>query len=92
MFKLLVVLALGGTMSVPAAAQTAQNAPATQAQQAQPAKPQMVKKRVCETTDNPYSRISRTCKTIMVPADPASSAANHGHPQPQAQQPNSGTR
>lgn len=89
MLKSLVVLALAGTMSVPAAAQTAQTgqtAPA--ASQAQQTKPQMVKKRVCEESDdNPYSRIkTKTCKTIMVPAQPA--AANNQ--QPPAQAPQSG--
>ena len=86
MFKSLVVLALAGTMSVPVAAQTAQTAPA--ANQAQPAKPQMVKKRICqESEDNPYSRLkTKTCKTVMVPAEPAA-ASNQ---QPPAQAPQSG--
>jgi hypothetical protein len=72
--KFLVVLAIAGTMSVPVAAQTAQTAPA--ASQAQPAKPQMVKKRVCqESEDNPYSRLkTKTCKTIMVPAEPSTAS------------------
>ena len=67
MFKALVVLAMAGTMSVPVAAQTAPNAPTNQAQAA---KPQMVKKQVCEDTeDNPYSSIHRrVCRTIEVPA------------------------
>lgn len=68
MFKAMVVLAMAGTMSVPVAAQTPPNAPATN--QAQAAKPQMIKKQVCEDTeDNPYSRISRrVCRTVQVPA------------------------
>ena len=68
MVKGLVVLAMAGTMSVPVAAQTAPNAPATN--QAQAAKPQLVKKQVCEDTeDNPYSSIHRrVCRTIQVPA------------------------
>lgn len=88
MIKFLVVLALAGTMSVPAAAQTTQPAPATN--QAQPAQPKMVKKRVCEQSeDNPYSRLkTKTCKTIMVPAEPAA-ASNQPAPN-QAQQPNNG--
>jgi len=86
--KFLVVLAIAGTMSVPVAAQTAQTAPA--ASQAQPAKPQMVKKRICqESDDNPYSRLkTKTCKTVMVPAEPAAAS---NQPQPgQAAQPNNG--
>lgn len=78
--KFLVVLAIAGTMSVPVAAQTAQTATrapaAPAASQAQPAKPQMVKKRVCqESDDNPYSRLkTKTCKTIMVPAEPSTAS------------------
>ncbi len=76
MFKSLVVLALVGTMSVPAAAQTAPSAPA--ADQAQ-AKPQMVKKRVCTEDDNAFSKLkTKTCKTVMVPAQPTG-AANQQH-------------
>lgn len=89
MFKSLVVLAIAGTMSVPAAAQAPQTAPAANQAQQQ-AKPQMVKKRVCEESDdNPYSRLkTKTCKTIMVPAQPAAAS---NQPQPgQAQQPNNG--
>lgn len=88
MFKSLVVLALAGTMSVPVAAQAPQTAPA--ANQAQQAKPKMVKKRICEEgEDNPYSRLkTKTCKTIMVPAEPAA-ASNQPAPN-QAQQPNNG--
>jgi hypothetical protein len=87
MHKPLVVLAILGTMTVPAMAQTA---PATTGQ-AQPVKPQMVKKRVCEVTEeDSYSRLGgrKICKTIEVPADqaaqttqktPSSSAANSGN-------------
>ena len=91
MLKSLVVLAIAGTMSVPVAAQATQTAPAAPAaNQAQPAKPQMVKKRVCqESEDNPYSRLkTKTCKTILVPAEPAAAS---NQPQPgQAAQPNNG--
>ena len=68
MVKALVVLMMAGTMSVPAAAQTTPSAPATN--QAQAPKPQMVKKQVCEDTeDNPYSSIRRrVCRTVQVPA------------------------
>jgi len=69
MHKSLIVLAILGTLSAPAAAQTA--APA--ADQAQTAKPQMVKKRVCQMIEDedPYSRLGtrKICKTIEVPAD-----------------------
>lgn len=70
MLKAMVVLAVAGTMSVPVVAQTAPNAPATN--QAQAAKPPMVKKQICEDTeDNPYSSIHRrVCRTIEVPAQP----------------------
>jgi hypothetical protein len=66
MFKAMVVLAMAGTMTVPAAAQTAPSAQTTN--QAQPAKPQIVKKQVCEDTeDNPYSSIRRrVCHTVQV--------------------------
>ena len=76
MFKAIVVLVMVGTMSVPAAAQTAPSAPsAPSANQAQAAKPQMVKKQICEdTADNPYSSIRRrVCRTIEVPAQTAGS-------------------
>jgi hypothetical protein len=87
MLKSLVVLAIAGTMSVPAAAQTTPSAPATN--QAQPAQPQMVKKRVCEdSNDDPTSRIhNRVCRTIMVPAPPSASGQQAQAP---ANQPNSG--
>ena len=89
MRKSMVVLAILGTMSVPAfaqatAGQTAQNA-------AQPAKPQMIKKRVCQQIEdeNPYSRLGnrKICKTIEVPAPVANNdqssqqAAPSGEPQ-----------
>ncbi|HEX3422713.1 MAG TPA: hypothetical protein VHS33_04840 [Sphingomicrobium sp.] len=68
MIKALVVLAVASTMSIPATAQTAPNASTTN--QAQAAKPQMIKKQVCEDTeDNPYSTIHRrVCRTVQVPA------------------------
>jgi len=68
MRKSLVVLAILGTMSVPAFAQTTQ----THAQNsAQPAKPQMIKKKVCEQVEeDSYSRLGnrKVCRTIEVPA------------------------
>lgn len=76
MFKAMVVLVMAGTMSIPAAAQTAPSVPsAPSANQAQAAKPQMVKKQICEDTeDNPYSSIRRrVCRTIQVPAQTAGS-------------------
>ena len=80
MLKSLVVLALFGTMTVPAAAQTAQSAPA--ANQAQ-AKPQMVKKRVCTEDENAFSNLkTKSCKTVMVPAPTSGS----GDQQTQQQQ------
>jgi hypothetical protein len=90
MLKCLVVLAIVGTMSVPAAAQTTPSAPATD--QAQAAKPQMVKKRVCEeSNDDPYSRIkTKTCKTVMVPAQPGTTASNGATSPTPAPQPNAG--
>lgn len=69
MYKSLVVLAIIGTASVPASAQTTQTAPAA-SNQTQPAKPQTVKKRVCEQIDeDSYSRLGnrKICKTIEVP-------------------------
>ena len=83
------MLAILGTASMPALAQTApatpqtsQTAPAA-ANQAQPAKPQTVKKRVCEQIDeDSYSRLGnrKICKTIEVPV----TASEPGHDQPQA--------
>ena len=93
MHKCLVVLAILGTMSVPVAAQTAPNAPtASTTDQSQAAKPAMVKKRVCEeSNDDPYSRIkSKTCKTVMVPAQPGNSASTNAASQSPAPQPNAG--
>ena len=80
MHKSLVVLAIFGTMSVPAAAQTA---PA--ANPAQPAaKPQMIKKRVCQMIedDDPYSRLGsgKICKTIEVPAPTSGSETGQAAP------------
>jgi len=75
MYKSLVALAILGAIAVPATAQTA--APA--ASQAQPAKPQTVKKRVCEQIDeDSYSRLGnrKICKTIEVPVEQQSGAAN----------------
>ena len=78
MHKSLVVLAIFGMMSVPAAAQTP---PA--ANQAQPAKPQTVKKRVCQMIEDedPYSRLGtrKICKTVEVPVTaPADPNSNGG--------------
>jgi hypothetical protein len=86
MNKFLIVLAILGTTTVPAGAQTA--APA--ANESQPAKPQMVKKRVCQVIedDDPYSRLGsnrKICKTIEVPANAAAGqqqpaqGSNSGH-------------
>jgi cytochrome c5 len=81
MFKTLIALAIAGATSVSAVAQPAPAAqPAPQANEAQPAQPQMVKKTVCEESDNPYSRISRVCHTIMVPAKPVASARGNQAP------------
>ena len=74
MHKLLIALAILGVTSAPASAQTA---PA--ANPAQPAKPQTVKKRVCEQIDeDSYSRLGnrKICKTIEVPVEQQSGAAN----------------
>lgn len=65
MYKSLVALAILSVASSPVLAQPAP------AQPASPSKPQMVKKRVCETTDeNSYSRLGnrKVCRTIEVPA------------------------
>lgn len=78
MHKLLAALAIFGSASVPAAAQTAPATTAPATQHAEPAKPQMVKKRVCEQVDeDSYSRLGnrKICKTIMVPADQAGSGS-----------------
>ncbi len=74
MFKSLAALAIVGAATAPAVAQTAQPAPAMN--QAQPAQPQMVKKRICEDNDNPATTIHRTCRTVMVPAQPDQAARN----------------
>ena len=78
MIKSLVVLAVAGSMSASVAAQNTQ--PADAANQAQQAKPQMVKKRVCEESDeNAFSRVkTKTCKTVMVPARPAAAGGQQG--------------
>jgi cytochrome c5 len=89
MFKSLIALAIA-SVSVSAAAQAVQapqNAPA--ANQTQPAKPQMVKKRVCEESDNPYSRISRVCHTVEIPAQTGTASNNQQAPA-QAPEQNSG--
>lgn len=78
--KSLVVLALFGTMSAPAVAQTAPNAPAASSAQA---KPQMVKKRVCTEDENTFSNLKKkTCKTVMVPAEPAGASSPQHQQQP----------
>jgi hypothetical protein len=79
MLKSLVVLAVACTMSVPATAQTTVPA-ANQAQQQ--VKPKMVKKRVCEESgDVPYSRIkTKSCKTVMVPAQPSTASGGQSAP------------
>lgn len=77
MFKAMVVLMIG-TMSIPVAAQTATSTPgASTANQAQAAKPPMVKKQICEDTeDNPYSNIRRrVCRIIQVPAQPGAASS-----------------
>ena len=74
MHKPLIVLTIFSMMSVSAAAQTA-----PPANPAQPAKPQTVKKRVCEQIDeDSYSRLGnrKICKTIEVPVEQQSGAAN----------------
>jgi hypothetical protein len=65
MYKSLVALAILSVASAPVAAQTAPTSPAT------PAKPQMVKKRICETTEeDSYSRLGgrKICHVVEVPA------------------------
>lgn len=75
MFNYLIALAIAGGMSVLAPAQSATTPNAQAATPNQPVKPQMVKKLVCEENDNPYSRISRVCHTVEVPAQSSASAA-----------------
>jgi len=83
MRKSLVVLAIFGTMNVPAMAQTA---PA--AQQEPVAKPQMVKKVVCTRVDNEETTGSRlgsapkVCKTVEVPVRSGGSASGQQAPAP----------
>ena len=84
MRKLLVVLAILGTMSVPAFAQTTAQTPAQYT--AQPAKPQMIKKKICEQVEeDSYSRLGnrKVCRTIEVPAPDSNNAqqAPAGEPQ-----------
>lgn len=86
MFKPLAALAILGAATAPAVAQPAQQAPA--ANQAQPAQPQMVKKRICEENDNPATTIHRTCRTVMVPAQPDQARNNQKAPSTDAGQPN----
>lgn len=66
MSKYLIALAIAGAVSAPALAQS--NQPVSNTAQ-QPA-PQMVKKRICEENNNPFSHIDRICRTVMVPANP----------------------
>jgi hypothetical protein len=66
MRKSLAVLAILGTMSIPAVAQNTSAAVSGQ----QPAKPQTVKKRVCyQEEEDSYSRLGgrKICKTVEVP-------------------------
>lgn len=82
MYKSLVALAILSVASAPVLAQTAP-APAQS-----PAKPQMVKKRVCEVTEeDSYSRLGglKTCRTIEVPA--TSGGAQNGQNKPQTPAP-----
>ena len=75
MRKLFVVLAILGTTSVPAASQTA-----PVPDQSQPAKAQMVKKRVCQMSEeDPSSRLGnrRICKTVEVPAPSATGSSDN---------------
>lgn len=84
MHKSLVVLAIIGTMSVPAAAQVA---PAT-TNQVQPAKPQTVKKVICEridveeTTGSRLGSAPKRCRTVEVPAPKAKGSAHQGQHAP----------
>lgn len=72
MHKLLVALAILGTASAPALAQTPVPQQAPVVNQIQPAKPLMVKKRVChQAEEDSYSRLGgrKICKTVEVPAE-----------------------
>ena len=73
MYKTLVALAILSVASSPVAAQTAPTQPTTTA------KPQMVKKRVCETTEeDSYSRLGgrKVCRMVEVPATPSGAKNN----------------
>ena len=75
MRKSLIVLAILGTMSVPAVAQTTAAPDSAQ----QPAKSQTVKKRVCyQDEEDSYSRLGgrKICKTIEVPVKPNGGTAS----------------
>ena len=79
MNKTLVALAILSVASAPVAAQTAPAQPTT------PAKPQMVKKRVCETTEeDSYSRLGgrKICRTVEGPATPSGGQNNTQNPAP----------
>ena len=79
MYKTLVALAILSVASGPVAAQTAPTQPTT------PAKPQMVKKRVCETTEeDSYSRLGgrKICHMVEVPATPSGGQSNAQNPAP----------
>jgi len=79
MYKTLVALAILSVASAPVAAQTAPAQPTT------PAKPQMVKKRVCETTEeDSYSRLGgrKICHFVEVPATSSGGRSNTQNPAP----------
>jgi len=81
MRKSLIVLAILGTMSGPAIAQTLPAAASAQ----QPAKPQTVKKRVCyQEEEDSYSRLGgrKICKTVEVPVKPTGGTAGQQAPAP----------
>jgi hypothetical protein len=83
MYKSLVALAILSVASAPVLAQTAP-APAP-APSTTPAKPQMVKKRVCEVTEeDSYSRLGglKVCRTIEVPATSSGGQNNQQTPAP----------
>ena len=82
MSKYLIALAIAGAMTVPAGAQTMPTN-SSSSNQAQQTKPPMVKKIVCEDNDNPFSNIHRTCRTVMVPAKPATANQSPQPDQPQ---------
>jgi hypothetical protein len=75
MFNYLIALAIAGATSVPAAAQPAQPAQ-TVSNAASAPTGRIVKKTVCEESDNSDSHISRVCRTVMVPAKPDGTASN----------------